>query len=149
MSLVRSASALALALCLCACAPPVFTDIDGGEVDLRDGRWTLLNYWAPWCAPCREEIPELNEFQRRHSDQARVLGVHLDRPPLEKLRADRDAMGIRFRVLSADPGPALKLDYPMVAPMTYVLDGDGRLIRALPGPQTLAQLQAAINASAR
>ena len=144
-----AALALGLALCLGACEPrpKIFSDTDGAQVDFKaaHGRWTLINYWAPWCAPCREEIPELNEFQRLHADEVMVLGVHLDNPPLEKLRADREAMGIRFRVLSSDPGPALGLSYPAVVPMTRVLDPDGRLRDSLAGPQTIKQLRAAVD----
>ena len=54
---------------------------DGGQVpfDHWDGRWLIINYWAEWCAPCRDEIPELNLMHaERASTGAVVLGVNYD-----------------------------------------------------------------------
>lgn len=50
----------------------------GGEESLAQykGRWVLVNFWASWCEPCKEEAPALERFQRRHgSPQFTVLGV--------------------------------------------------------------------------
>ena len=61
---------------------------DGEKTQLShwDGRWLVVNYWAEWCAPCRTEIPELNEL---HHDRVNhglvVLGVNWDGFTGEKL----------------------------------------------------------------
>jgi len=50
----------------------------GGSGSLSDyrGRWVLVNFWASWCIPCREEAPALEQFQRRHGDGGfTVLGI--------------------------------------------------------------------------
>ena len=51
-------------LILSACSRPEFHLIDGSPVKLDDyqGKWKVINYWAEWCKPCLEEVPELNNF---------------------------------------------------------------------------------------
>ena len=43
-----------------------------------DGEWLFINYWAEWCKPCIEEIPQLNAFHRGQAGKARVVMVNFD-----------------------------------------------------------------------
>ena len=57
------------------------TDIEGNEFKLSDyrGKWVVLNYWATWCPPCLEEIPELVLFHESHKDtDAVVIGIDME-----------------------------------------------------------------------
>jgi len=57
------------------------TDLQGQESMLGDWRGNLLviNLWAPWCVPCRREVPALIEFQKAYADQGvKVLGIAFD-----------------------------------------------------------------------
>ncbi len=45
------------------------------------GKPLVVNFWARWCPPCRAEIPELNDFQRRHAGKIQVLGIGLEDNP--------------------------------------------------------------------
>lgn len=57
------------------------TDLDGRQSLLEDwdSRILVINFWAPWCAPCRREIPALIEVQRSYaSEQVRILGIAFD-----------------------------------------------------------------------
>ena len=49
--------------------------------DNQSADWVIVNYWAEWCAPCRKEIPELNElndFQMKDGNVIKVYGVNFD-----------------------------------------------------------------------
>lgn len=100
--------------------------------------WTVINYWAVWCAPCREEIPELNALAREHADTVRVFGVNYDGATGEVLQKAITDLGIEFPVLSVDPQPALGIARPQALPVTLLIKPDGSLLEVLLGPQTAA-----------
>lgn len=73
--------AVALALLLCMAQPALagewkLKDKDGVSYTLagQKGKWVLVNFWAPWCPPCLEEMPGFNALQKRHTD-LQVIGV--------------------------------------------------------------------------
>jgi cytochrome c biogenesis protein CcmG, thiol:disulfide interchange protein DsbE len=78
----------------------------GGEASLADyrGKWVLVNFWASWCLPCRDEAPELEAFQRTHGGE------------------DFTVLGIDSRDLSGD-GRAFVEKYELSYPQ--LRDGDG------------------------
>jgi cytochrome c biogenesis protein CcmG/thiol:disulfide interchange protein DsbE len=83
--------------------PRLEGDGDGSLADYR-GRWVLVNFWASWCVPCKEEAPLLEEFQRRHGG------------------AGFTVLGIDSRDLSGD-GRAFVRRYDLTYPQ--LRDGDG------------------------
>ena len=123
----------------------------GGELALESlrGRWVFINYWAEWCTPCREEIPELNAFAAAHPERARVLSVNFDGAAGAQLDAQIAALGIAFPTLLADPRAALGVPPAQGLPETLVIDPQGRLQRVLQGPQTRATLAAEMDAAPR
>ncbi|MFK0573767.1 TlpA family protein disulfide reductase [Endozoicomonas sp.] len=127
---------------LVACTKPVtFTDLNGQSVSLisEQGQWLALNFWAEWCDPCREEVPELNELAR--DGQVRVLGVDFDSSQGDLLINKASALGIRFPVLQESPLPALNVPPPQVLPATYIISPEGEVIAKLFGPQTKESLE--------
>ena len=106
-----------------------------------DSEWVFVNYWAKWCKPCIEEIPELNGLDSR--DGYRVLGVNFDGVTGEELASQEEALGVAFPTLTEDPGPRFSLERPEVLPRTLVLAPGGKLHRVLVGPQTAESLIAA------
>ena len=134
--------------CLFACgAEPPAELAGGGQVRFSEltGRWLVINYWAEWCAPCRDEIPELNELHdQRHEHGLEVLGVNYDDVRGKKLVELIGEMGIRFPVLTEDPRARWGYEQPDVLPVTVVIGHDGRLRAQMKGPQTLETLLAAI-----
>ena len=74
-----------------------------------DGRWTVIYYWAIWCAPCRVEIPKLNVFADEMADSTAVYGVNYDNPAPAEHLAQAAELGIAFPMLAEDPAGHLKL----------------------------------------
>jgi len=98
------------------------------------GQWRVVNYWAIWCTPCREEIPELNALDRE--TPLVVLAINYDGVTGEQLRTQAATLGIAFGQLETDPGPALGVPRPRVLPTTLLVDPQGHVTDTLVGPQT-------------
>ncbi len=106
--------------------------------DLR-GQWVVINYWAQWCKPCIEEIPELNTLDSEYPDVT-VLGVNYDGATGEELEQQRQQLGVSFASLEQDPAEQLGQSRPMVLPTTFIVNPQGELVETLIGPQTLESL---------
>ena len=106
--------------------------VDGGSVALSDlrGRPVIVNFWASWCVPCREEFPLLRQARERHrSDGLEILGIiHDDGPQAAAAFADRyDAEW----PLLLDPDDAVWQAYHgALLPITYYVDRRG-IVRAV------------------
>ena len=99
-----------------------------------DGQWRVVNYWAIWCSPCREEIPELNALDS--GSDLLVLAVNYDGKEGAMLRKEAAEMGITVALLEKDPGAALGIERPRVLPTTLLINPDGKVTDTLVGPQT-------------
>lgn len=110
--------------------------------DLR-GKPALVNFWASWCVPCREEAPHLARFDREMRQRARLVGIDFQDAKADALAFVRE-FGWRFPNLR-DPDGALAARYGLVGlPTTYVLDPRGRIGLALTGAQTFESLVRAV-----
>ncbi len=124
----------------------LFADGDSSQMSHWDGRWLVINYWAEWCAPCRHEIPELNDLHHERVKHGLVvLGVNWDALSGDKLVDVATRMDIKFPTLTQDP--FLKYDYerPMQLPTTILINPQRQVHDTLVGPQTAASIMAAIN----
>ena len=141
-------SILLACLSLVGCSSePSFRVADGSSIRFSDlhGEWVVLNYWAEWCAPCREEIPELNELRQQGSQRGveiRVLGVNYDGLEGAELNAVMQRMEIQFPVLVDDPRENFRIGRAEVLPMTVVIEPNGTVQAVLAGPQTAESLLA-------
>ncbi|MCK9504269.1 MAG: TlpA family protein disulfide reductase [Porticoccaceae bacterium] len=139
----RILAPLALCAALVACGDKA---PQGPLPENPENKVTFINYWAEWCRPCREEIPELNNFQQAHGDQVRVFGVNFDGAKDAELERQESLLGVAFATLAVDPGPSLGLPRPTGLPITIVLDREGRVVQQLEGEQTLETLEGALYA---
>ncbi|WP_081847846.1 TlpA disulfide reductase family protein [Microbulbifer sp. HZ11] len=134
---------IALAIGGCESRSGGLTALNGDRLE-TGGKVLLVNYWAEWCAPCREEIPELNDFYREHGEQVLVLGINFDQPPAEEVQRQAEKFGIAFPLLAAAPEGRWGQAVPQVLPSTFIIDRNGQWRRTLVGPQTATSLQEAI-----
>jgi thiol-disulfide isomerase/thioredoxin len=132
-----------LFMSLAACSKPDFNTVSGSGGSFAQGKWLIINYWATWCGPCRDEIPDLNEFMLKRTD-LKIYGVNYDNLSGEALNAAIAEMGIEFDSMLADPAPQLNIPRPRVLPTTLLIDPEGNLKATLVGPQTAGTLSAAI-----
>lgn len=134
--LLTSAVLLLLSACHNSQIPP-------GQLNLPalSGQWVVVNYWAIWCKPCIQEIPELNELN--HLPQVAVFGVNYDGTTGEELREQLQSLDVQFPTLTVDPAETLGVERPLVLPTTFVINPHGELQETLIGPQTLKTLASA------
>src|SRR5689334_15580588 len=107
MRLRRVLGAFGLCLAFCAPLPSMafdLVDTAGKPQRLADfkGRWVVLNFWATWCVPCIQEIPEISAFRKAHGDVV-VIGVAIDAQDAPKVQAFAKKVGHDYPlVLSND-----------------------------------------------
>ncbi|WP_346620005.1 TlpA disulfide reductase family protein [Blastococcus montanus] len=117
-------------------------------LDRLTGRPTLVNLWATWCGPCREEMPLLQEAYAHHGEQVRFLGVDVQDAP-DAARWFLDEHGVDYpHAVDAD-GELLRLLGVRGLPVTLALDADGRVVDRVVGQLTSAELQRLIDALLR
>lgn len=103
------------------------------DATLRDGTVKLVNFWASWCPPCREEHAELMSLQ---ANGVPVYGVDWKDQPTKALDFLND-MGNPFTALGQDPKNEMGLDWGIAGvPETFVIDGDGKVLLHHSGPLT-------------
>jgi peroxiredoxin len=91
------------------------------------GQVVMVNFWATWCAPCKQEMPHLNALYDKYRSTGFVLlGVNVDDDPA-KAMAEAAKLGIKFPVL-LDTAKAVSRAYALNAmPTTVVIDRDGQV----------------------
>jgi cytochrome c biogenesis protein CcmG/thiol:disulfide interchange protein DsbE len=102
--------------------------------DYRGG-WLLINFWASWCEPCREEAPVLEQFWRENRDKGvTVLGVNLDDTSSDG-REFIGEFGLTYPQLRDGDGRQWRDDYGMTGfPESFLVDPDGDLAVIRRGP---------------
>lgn len=112
-------------------AAPDFTlhSMAGSNLRLQEqrGRVVLVNFWATWCGPCREEMPKLNQLYEKYRSAGFVLlGVNVDDDP-GNATAVAQKLGVKFPVLLDTDKQVSKLYDLKTMPSTVLIDRDGRV----------------------
>ena len=136
-----------------------FAAADGKSKSLADfrGKIVLLNIWATWCVPCREEMPALDALETKLGGKDfAVVAVNIDKGGPEKAAAFLKETGATQLTLYTDPSGKLFSTLKAVGmPTTLLIDRDGKEIARLIGPadwaspEAIAVIEAAIAAPAK
>ena len=105
--------------------------IDGELLEMSDlrGKVVLVNFWATWCGPCREEIPYLARLTERYPEHLVVIGVSEDAGGVDMVEAFADQYGVNYPIVMSTP--EIKRVFPGVfaLPTSFVVDPDGQMVQ--------------------
>jgi thiol-disulfide isomerase/thioredoxin len=143
-------AALSGLLCLLACAAsaadlklwtggpaPAFAlkDLEGAQHRLPDyrGKVVLINFWATWCGPCRDEMPSIQRLKEKLAGKPFVvLAINLDEPE-SRIRNFLSHMKVDFTVL-LDPERTVAKEWgARILPASYIIGANGRIRYSLVG----------------
>ena len=115
-----------------------FKDAEGNDLSLSDwrGKVVLLNLWATWCAPCRREMPDLDELQAAMGgDDFEVVAVSIDRKGVEVAQAFLDEIKVKDLKLYIDKTAKITRKADVFGmPTTILIDRDGKELGRMIGP---------------
>jgi thiol-disulfide isomerase/thioredoxin len=106
-------------------------DLNGQVISTTDwhGKVILVNYWATWCGPCREEIPYLIQLQEHYSDQLQVIGISADEGDTDQVKAFAKSMGINYPIVMQTPEINRQFPGVFALPTTFLIDRETRIIQ--------------------
>jgi thiol-disulfide isomerase/thioredoxin len=106
-------------------------EITGKELALEAfrGKVVLLNFWATWCGPCREEIPELIALQNRYKDRLQIVGLVVDDDDEKEIHKVIESEGINYPVALADTETRLAYGGIAALPTVFVINPEGRVVQ--------------------
>lgn len=114
-----------------------FPDLNGRKISLSDhrGKVVLVNIWATWCPPCRQEMPSMQRlYARFKGDNFEILAVSIDSTGREVVAPFMRKMNLTFRAL-LDPKETIKPLYRITGvPESFIIDKDGILVEKIIGP---------------
>ena len=138
-------------------APKLAGELDAkglaSAVAARSGRVVLVNFWATWCVPCREEFPDLARLERAYRDKGlAVLGVSIDSakdlPAIDKFLAKVQPDFPNYRKASGgddqDFIEAVDKKWGGELPFTVLYGKDGKKAKVFPGKHSYAEFETAV-----
>jgi thiol-disulfide isomerase/thioredoxin len=130
---------------------PAFTlnDLDGKKVSLSDfkGHPLLINYWGTYCAPCKIEMPWLQEFSKKYAgDGLQVVGITYDSEVgRDTIARDTKQLGVTYPILLSDAKvEKAYLSGTEALPMSFYVDRSGKVIEVSAGLGSKDQLESMV-----
>ncbi len=103
--------------------------------DLKQGQVTVVNFWASWCIPCRQEHPNLIELGKMSGKEGfKLVGINYKDKPKDAARFLRQ-LGSSYAAIGSDYSGRVGIDWGVVGvPETYIVDGKGVITYKFIGP---------------
>ena len=112
---------------------PDFTvaDLEGRPIASADwrGKVTIVNFWATWCLPCQQEIPDFVALQEKYREQLQIVGFSMDEGSADEVRRFVEERKINYRVAMAGSDLDVRFGGIMGLPTTFVVDPQGRIVQ--------------------
>ena len=111
-------------------------DLDGNKVDLSSmkGKVLILDFWATWCPPCKEEIPHLVRLQSKYRDQGlQIVGLSLDAGGAKDVKPFAEEHDVNYTMLIANDETARAYGGVSMIPTTFVVDRSGVVVKRFIG----------------
>ncbi|BBP01068.1 TlpA disulfide reductase family protein [Sulfuriferula nivalis] len=125
-----------------------FTDTKGHtqSLDAYKGKWVLVNFWATWCPPCLEEIPDLIALHEKYSKtKLVVIGIAMEYQDPKQVIDFADSMFISYPIVLGTPRIASQIGQVEGLPTTYLFNPEGKIVAYQVGALTKEAVEKYIN----
>ncbi len=128
----------------------VLQDLSGKQHSLRqyEGKWLIINYWATWCSPCLEEVPDLVAlYDDRKTKDLMVIGIVFEYDTLKEVKRYVDDMLMSYPIVLGNTAVAKQIGSAEVLPTTYIFNPQGKMIKVKRGIVSRNYLETIMNAN--
>jgi len=108
------------------------------------GKWVLVNYWATWCPPCLEEIPDLIALNENKKNNLVVIGVAMDYRSAKQVTDFADGLLVDYPIVLGNPQIVSQIGPVQGLPTTYLFNPEGKMVAQQMGLITRAAVESYI-----
>ena len=108
------------------------------------GKWVLVNFWATWCPPCLEEIPDLIALHENKKNNLVVIGVASDYRSAKQVTDFAEGLFVSYPIVLGTPDVINQIGPVQGLPTTYLFNPDGKLVAQQVGALTQAAVESYI-----